>query len=621
MYKNQAIIISLLISILCLAFAGTIEAQEQDTKEIDALNEKANVLFYTVPDEAHLLSSKALLLSKKLDYKAGIVASGRMLGLVQWRKGIHLEATKLFLENLELARSYGFDKEEANILGNLGLVYGDLGLFQQGLDFHKLSIEIHKNNQNIDRLSASYINAAEMCLRLEMLEEAEEYLENVYEQNSENTDLVNLYYFAYFGELDYLRGNIEQAITQFDKAEPLADKTEQKWAQALIHYYRGLIADEKGDVASSREHYLEALEAALVIDNHYYLIIIYDALRQQYVSENDFDSAWKYTLIYEEQLSIFKDSQTIVQVEDVVHSNDLDTAEDHAEILSLKNQGSFQLIIILIGSTGILMVTALAITIFNKNKRLKIQNDLVTKQATTLKESNEKAIFMAKELDSFAHTVSNNLQSPLWRMHGAVGILQEDKDEANQERMLELMDRSITGMTKMVDDILHLSRSASDELVRSEVDLSRLVKESAYQLSATFPELNIEFDIEPDLKADADGDLVAYAIENILRNAIKFSCDNPVIKIKFGKSTCRECSAFSISDNGRGIPEKENNPAMFEPFVRLSNSEGVKGNGIGLATVKRIINRHEGCIWADINPDGGSTFHFCLDANSENITV
>ena len=147
---------------------------------------------------------------------------------------------------------------------------------------------------------------------------------------------------------------------------------------------------------------------------------------------------------------------------------------------------------------------------------------------------------------------------------------------------------------------------------REEVDLSRQARAVAEELKNTAPERKVEIKIQDNLRASGDPLLLRQLLENLLGNAWKFTSKNPVSEIEFGSIEKDGNKTFFIKDNGVGFDMKYVNK-MFIPFQRLHSFEEFTGNGIGLAIVKRVIDRHGGRIWAEGGVDKGATFYFTLE--------
>jgi signal transduction histidine kinase len=224
-----------------------------------------------------------------------------------------------------------------------------------------------------------------------------------------------------------------------------------------------------------------------------------------------------------------------------------------------------------------------------------------------------------KELEAFCYSVSHDLRAPLRSIRGFNEVLLERYSSKLDPRGQEFLRRACESsryMDDLIDDLLKLSRVGRSELVHQQVDLSKLAAGIAEELLQSEPSRKVNFQIKPGLVAHGDERLLRIVVDNLLRNAWKFTSKTPEALIVVGvKSDARP--AFFVRDNGAGF-----DPAfagrLFGVFQRLHSSSEFAGTGVGLATVQRIINRHGGQVWAEGAVDRGATFYFSLPADETN---
>jgi light-regulated signal transduction histidine kinase (bacteriophytochrome) len=165
----------------------------------------------------------------------------------------------------------------------------------------------------------------------------------------------------------------------------------------------------------------------------------------------------------------------------------------------------------------------------------------------------------------------------------------------------------------MIDDLLDLSRSTSAPLHMKHVDLSELASSILVSLGEASPNRHVETVIEPRCQVSADPGLMQIVLQNLLRNAWKFTSRCETARIEFGCTRRGKGSVFYVRDNGAGFDQSYAD-RLFKPFQRLHASSEFPGIGIGLATVRRIITRHGGVVWAEGKVDKGAAFYFTLDS-------
>jgi PAS domain S-box-containing protein len=221
-----------------------------------------------------------------------------------------------------------------------------------------------------------------------------------------------------------------------------------------------------------------------------------------------------------------------------------------------------------------------------------------------------------KELEAFAYSVSHDLRAPLRSARGFNEVLLErygNRLGAEGREFLQRAYDSCSQMDRLIEDLLKLSRVGRSELVKGMVDLSGLADRIAADLRQAEPRREVEVAITPGLTACGDERLLRIALDNLLRNAWKFTRDQPRPRIEFG-SMPDQPPAFFVRDNGAGF-DMTYAERLFGVFQRLHTANEFPGTGVGLATVKRIINRHGGRAWAVGAVSHGATFFFTLPAN------
>ena len=218
-----------------------------------------------------------------------------------------------------------------------------------------------------------------------------------------------------------------------------------------------------------------------------------------------------------------------------------------------------------------------------------------------------------REQESFSYSVSHDLRAPLRHINSYNAILAEDFGDLLPSEAHCLLDRSRTAsrqMGKLIDDLLEMSRISRIKLTKADVDLSDLAGKICAALHDGDQHRTVTFVISGGLRAKGDKSLLMQMMVNLLGNAWKYSANNPAACIEFGKVVDASQDIFYVKDNGVGF-DMAFSDKLFGAFQRLHGAE-FEGTGIGLATVKRIVERHAGRIWAESKPDKGATFYFTL---------
>lgn len=222
-----------------------------------------------------------------------------------------------------------------------------------------------------------------------------------------------------------------------------------------------------------------------------------------------------------------------------------------------------------------------------------------------------------RELESFCYSVSHDLRAPLRSIDGFSQALLEDFGNDMDETANDYLNRvrlSTQRMGQLIDDLLKLSRVVRADMNKSLVDVAELAKGVERQLRDMCPGRDIEFVINGDLHARADGRLILVVLENLMGNAWKFTAKKESARIELGVDDLEGRKVYYVKDNGAGFDESYVHK-LFEPFQRLHTIQEYEGTGVGLATVQRVVRRHGGDVWAKGEVDQGATVFFTLGDN------
>gem|GEM_PF-1948378 len=225
-----------------------------------------------------------------------------------------------------------------------------------------------------------------------------------------------------------------------------------------------------------------------------------------------------------------------------------------------------------------------------------------------------------KEQESFCYSVSHDLRAPLRHINSYSAILMEECDECLTPVARDYLERirsSSRSMGKLIDDLLELSKIGRSHLQESAVNLSDIAWKIYRGLQHVEPERKVEFRVERDLKVHGDRILLQQALTNLLDNAWKYTKLRDAACIELGKVAAGDQETFFVRDNGVGF-DMAYRDKLFGAFQRLHGSE-YAGTGIGLATVKRIVKRHGGKVWAEGAVDAGATVYFTLPGRGESL--
>lgn len=222
-----------------------------------------------------------------------------------------------------------------------------------------------------------------------------------------------------------------------------------------------------------------------------------------------------------------------------------------------------------------------------------------------------------RELETFNYTVAHDLRQPLNVISSYCQVIKEMCNDKLEEECRHYLQETYEGtmrMNRLIEALLQFSRLAHSEIKPVEVDLSALANEVAMMLKQTEPERQVDFRSASGITANADENLLRLVLGNLIGNAWKYTGKREKAVIEFGAMEMDGVLVYFVRDNGTGF-DMAYSDKLFVPFQRLPGAQECRGFGIGLATVNRIIRRHEGRIWAEGEKGKGATFFFTLQSN------
>jgi PAS domain S-box-containing protein len=244
-----------------------------------------------------------------------------------------------------------------------------------------------------------------------------------------------------------------------------------------------------------------------------------------------------------------------------------------------------------------------------REKILEINNDI-----TQRKRAETDLLKVVQELEAFTYTAAHDLRAPLRHIHGFANFLHQawyDKMDADGCRLLDKIISSSAEMGCLLDDLLNFSRFGRVEVTHASVDLNQLVERVRSEVDPDASSLTWEIEKLPQVQADPT--LMHQVFVNLLSNAVKYSSKRDKPHIAVGSKAADEEGMVTVfvRDNGTGFQMEYANK-LFRVFQRLHRAQDYEGTGIGLAIVRRVIERHGGRVWAEGVPEKGATFYFSI---------
>ena len=218
------------------------------------------------------------------------------------------------------------------------------------------------------------------------------------------------------------------------------------------------------------------------------------------------------------------------------------------------------------------------------------------------------------ELESYSYAVAHDLRSPLRIINGFAQALQEEQPAQGRAASRGHLDRIMAASKKMgelIDGLLKLSQYARGDVQRLPVNLSAFATRILEELTVSDTQRQVQWSVEPDLQAQADPALIEALMQNLLHNAWKYTATTPDARIQVFSREVDGTREYCVKDNGAGF-DMARADKLFQPFQRMHQPHEFAGLGIGLATSRRIVQRHGGRLRASSAPGQGATFGFTL---------
>jgi light-regulated signal transduction histidine kinase (bacteriophytochrome) len=227
-----------------------------------------------------------------------------------------------------------------------------------------------------------------------------------------------------------------------------------------------------------------------------------------------------------------------------------------------------------------------------------------------------------RELDAFTRSASHDLRAPLNIIMGFSSLLVKDLStqlQPEQREWLSHIERSAQRMNQLIDALMRLSRVGRQTLMLQTVDTDALVRGVVEELRKDEPDRQLDLKLDPLPRTTADASLLRQLFVNLLSNAFKFTRGTEQALIEVGCTTLEgEGPVFYVRDNGAGF-DVTRAKHLFAPFQRYHRADLFEGSGVGLSIVQRIVQRHNGGIWAQAAPNEGASFFFTLRDISKQI--
>lgn len=627
-----------------------------DSGYVDLLNDISWAYNRTDLDSTRRYAKDALERGKAINYRAGISRAYNLIAIVEVSNGNDSKALFYNIKSLRLAESINNQFLIGAATNDLGVLNSYKGDFKTALKYYQRSLKASRFNNDILGINFTLNNIGMIHEDLGNIDKAMEYYQEATTIGLKSKDpgvLASCY--SNMGRVYEKKGDFDKALELEQKALDIALKANDKWSLSYSYMNIGYYQNEKGMTELAEASYQKAIKTAddfgdktiigacrmelAIINNKqkkYSEAIMNGEIAQAVFKELDnadstnlqlnnvlatayagkgnykkaFELLQSYNKLQDSVLS--KDNRRMIaELETSFKTQEKDTENKWLKTKEEKNgRLVMQQKIIIIISIILIILMGFLVFFINRSSQSKKQNiaqleEKVLERTQTLKTTNA-------ALERFNYIASHDLKEPIRSIASFTQLLERETDSTNKnaEIYLGFIKRSTNRMYKLVNAMLEVSRYKKIKPNFQSVEIHKIIDNIKEDLSTYILERNaiVEHTYLPTAKADTS--LIRIVFQNLIKNGLKYNESTiPFIKI-YAEETETE-DIFCFSDNGIGIKE-EFQSQIFEAFRRLYHYDKYTGTGIGLFISKDIVALHNGRIWIEENPNGGSIFKVAL---------
>ncbi|NUO03397.1 MAG: tetratricopeptide repeat protein [Saprospiraceae bacterium] len=508
---------------------------------------------------------------------AGIAEAYYELGTLFFYQKNPEEALSYYKQSLAISESIKETKALYSCLGAIGSAYEELGDLNTALQYTLQSLEIARAvKQKLPEAYALH-NVGTVYIKLKMYDRALRYLNASLKLKEELDDVWGLVAsHKYLGILHLQQGEFDEAIRQLNAGLDLAKASNSKNREAELLTILGEAYEKAGRPAQS---ILSLRHAADLKDS-----ILSETIVRELGEKKE-----SYELVKKErEIAVLTKEREISRLRTIIF-------------------GIIAAFLLLVGWQ-----------LWRQNRIEKRSNALLQEKSDYIDGQNQLLKLANSELQQFAHVASHDLREPLRTIGSFSTMLSRHLDSKFDDEAREyqgFIQDGVKRMQRLLDDLLDYARIDHKENEREVTDLSRVAGEAMLNLKNQIESNQATVEVQPLPTIRVFPRQMVQVFQNLISNAIKYRSEAPPhIRISAVFSPQDNQHTFAVSDNGIGM-EQANLERIFNMFVRLHSQGKYEGTGIGLATCKKIIERHGGKIWVESTPGKGSTFYFSIPSN------
>ena len=508
-------------------------------------------------------------------------------------------------------------KNQIVTMNELGNMYTSIGENEKAIEIFKTVVGSAIRSNDLDLLRFAYFG---LMNAYGNEKDYEKLIETAYRcmdhQLDENIEYLLGYTYCMLGDGYLATSELDSAKHYYLKGIEIS-KINNEFKELKDNYYSlGKYYRTIGDNATARSYFNKAIG----IETYFSYPHIYRDLSDLWKDEGDYTAAYNSLHQYVESTNN-QEKANLTDVKlaaKIIEDSYVYRQEAEAKIIDTQRDQERLLLIIVAGVIALVLVSSF-LYLMNKNgKRLKELNDKILLRNKDLDRAMSKQKDTIRYLENFASVAAHDLKAPIRTASSFAGLLAKTTSQKLSEKELSFLnyiDSSVSKLSQMIDDLLSLSKLDVDLPAAEAIDLNELLDRVQKQLSKLISDTNCEIRLEADLPiVMGHSTLLIQLFQNIIKNSITHNktAARAIIRVDY-KRIDDNWVVLRIADNAGGIP-KALLPSLFDLF---ESSDKNSGNGIGLATCKKIVQHYGGDIWVDVEEDIGSTFNFTLPTEAK----
>lgn len=618
-YRSVFLVFGFIASVLSSPLASVAQAMPADSSKAAWLEAKADLNQFTNPDSSFIYYSNAADIYLSLGDSSKYASMQRSIGYYFYMKGDYVNSMDRFQLAAQIFASVKDEDGLMRAYNNLGLIHMANDDMERAFDYYGRSLERAELAQDTAMLASLFINMGiahkdrgNLDSALVLLQSARDYSQILGRRNLMLTALNIL------GEVQTKSGNFDEALQSYQQVISNSSPDE-KWERGFARAGIAEIYVETREAEEAIRFGNLAYRDAEALQANWELMRISGILSKAYEQENDYINALKYQRLF----SAYSDSVLNEEKDSKITRMELAIKESEAERLGLENKLQqryiwFQRIVVILVSFGMLVALYFLYTIHRKNRTISTLNENLRQQKAEIQSKNAelKQLNQTKDriLSTLAHDLGNLFGSVIgyFRMYGE-GELQDD--EMNEAAPLILANLEAIQLT-----MSNLLRWASDQFsgVKTQQSVFTIAQtlnelEPLFRASASNKQIQLNFEVDPDLKVQFDQEHLSLVLRNLIHNAIKYTQPGGKVNIK-AEPISEEHVCIRVEDSGKGLNAAKIKAIRSNTlgFNSEKGTQGEAGTGFGLQLVQSILHSH--LVELEINSglNKGTSFSFSI---------